>query len=214
MKQGVTKRCRLSWLTNSALVEPKCGGRGGSCGVSANEYSCAVDNCTVYLGSMCTWSPNKLWRSNSGSQPMSTAVHNAWSPNKLWRSNSIFNLWLKNQPQLTGHAPIILVPGAGGTTCRNITDDRHRRQPKDDPVWVCPGAPPLSAHNAVRKEPRAPTLFLPHFLAKNCARIHCYWSAPQLYILRSWWKYAKSAQKLYNLWCWAVFFQVTIFLFC
>jgi len=27
--QGVTKRCRLSWLTNSALIyEPKCGGRG------------------------------------------------------------------------------------------------------------------------------------------------------------------------------------------
>ncbi len=27
--QGVTKRCRLSWLTNSSLVhEPKCGGRG------------------------------------------------------------------------------------------------------------------------------------------------------------------------------------------
>jgi len=39
--QGLTKRCRLSWLTDSALVyEPKCGGRGG-CGVSANEYSCA-----------------------------------------------------------------------------------------------------------------------------------------------------------------------------
>ena len=38
---GVTKRCRLSWLTNSALVyEPNCGGRG-SCRVSANEYSCA-----------------------------------------------------------------------------------------------------------------------------------------------------------------------------
>ncbi len=38
--QGDTKRCRLSWLTNSALVyEPKCGGEGGSCGVSANEYS-------------------------------------------------------------------------------------------------------------------------------------------------------------------------------
>ena len=31
--QGVTKRCRLSWLTNSALVyEPKCGGRGGVAG--------------------------------------------------------------------------------------------------------------------------------------------------------------------------------------
>jgi hypothetical protein len=27
--QGATKRCRLSWLTNSALVyEPKCGERG------------------------------------------------------------------------------------------------------------------------------------------------------------------------------------------
>ncbi len=34
-RQGVRKRCRLSWLTNSALVyEPKRG-------VSANEYSCA-----------------------------------------------------------------------------------------------------------------------------------------------------------------------------
>ncbi len=31
--QGVTKRCRLSWLTNSALVcEPKWGGRGGFAG--------------------------------------------------------------------------------------------------------------------------------------------------------------------------------------
>jgi hypothetical protein len=36
---GFAKSCRLSWLTNSALVyEPKC---GGSCGVSANEHSCA-----------------------------------------------------------------------------------------------------------------------------------------------------------------------------
>jgi hypothetical protein len=35
---GVTKRCRLSWLTNGALeYEPKCGGFR----VSANEYSCA-----------------------------------------------------------------------------------------------------------------------------------------------------------------------------
>ncbi len=31
--QGVTKRCHLSWLTNSALVyEPKCGGRDGIAG--------------------------------------------------------------------------------------------------------------------------------------------------------------------------------------
>ncbi len=40
--QGVKKRCRLSWLTNSALVyEPNCEGRGWGCGVSANEYNCA-----------------------------------------------------------------------------------------------------------------------------------------------------------------------------
>jgi hypothetical protein len=37
--ERVTKRCRLSWQTDSALVyEPKCG--GGVVGVSANECSC------------------------------------------------------------------------------------------------------------------------------------------------------------------------------
>jgi hypothetical protein len=55
---GVTKRCRLSLPTNSALVyESKCGGIGGGgrgCRVSANEYSCAHH---------VTWSPNKLRRS-------------------------------------------------------------------------------------------------------------------------------------------------------
>ncbi len=58
--QGVTKRCRLSWLTNSALVyEPKCGGRGG--GVAGSQpISTAVHR-----------SPNKLWRSNS--------IFNLWS---------------------------------------------------------------------------------------------------------------------------------------
>ncbi len=50
--QGVTTRCRLSLLANSALVIlVQC---GGSCGVLANEYSCAHH---------VTWSPNKLWRS-------------------------------------------------------------------------------------------------------------------------------------------------------
>jgi hypothetical protein len=33
--RGVTKRCRLSWLTNSVLVyEPKCGGREELWGLS------------------------------------------------------------------------------------------------------------------------------------------------------------------------------------
>ncbi len=52
-RQGVTKRCRLSWLTNSALVnELKCRGRGGVAG--SQPMSTAVHR-----------SPNKLWRSNS-----------------------------------------------------------------------------------------------------------------------------------------------------
>jgi hypothetical protein len=45
------KRCRLYWLTNSALVyEPKCGGRGGV--AESQPMSTAVHS-----------SPNKLWRS-------------------------------------------------------------------------------------------------------------------------------------------------------
>jgi hypothetical protein len=42
--QRVTKKCRLSWLTNRALVyEPSTneGGVSCGCGVSANGYSCA-----------------------------------------------------------------------------------------------------------------------------------------------------------------------------
>jgi hypothetical protein len=36
--QGVTKRCPLSWLTNSVLVyEPKCGGGGGLRGPSPSQ---------------------------------------------------------------------------------------------------------------------------------------------------------------------------------
>jgi hypothetical protein len=35
ISQGVTKRCRLSWLTNSAFVyQPKCEGRGELRGLS------------------------------------------------------------------------------------------------------------------------------------------------------------------------------------
>jgi hypothetical protein len=42
--QGGTKRLRLSWLTNSALVyEPKCGG-GGRCGAGSQPMR------TVYTG--------------------------------------------------------------------------------------------------------------------------------------------------------------------
>jgi hypothetical protein len=50
--QGVTKSCRLSWLTNSPEYEPGCGWRGGVAG--PQSMSTAVHR-----------SPNKLWRSNS-----------------------------------------------------------------------------------------------------------------------------------------------------
>jgi hypothetical protein len=51
---GVTKRCRLSWLTYSALVyEPKCGGRARG-GAGSQPMNTAVHK-----------SPNKLRRSNS-----------------------------------------------------------------------------------------------------------------------------------------------------
>ncbi len=50
--QGDTKRCHLSWLTNSALVyEPKCV-RGGSCGVSANECSCMYTGSQINFGDL------------------------------------------------------------------------------------------------------------------------------------------------------------------
>jgi hypothetical protein len=50
--QGVTTRCRLSWLTNIALVyEPKCGGRG----VSANENSCA-HGAQINVGDLASYS--------------------------------------------------------------------------------------------------------------------------------------------------------------
>ncbi len=55
--QGVTKRCRLSLLTNSALViRVQMREEGGKLHVSANEYSFAHH---------VTRSPNKLWRSTS-----------------------------------------------------------------------------------------------------------------------------------------------------
>ena len=49
--EKVKERCRLSWLSNSALAyEPKCGG--------------GVQVISQWI-QLCTWSPNKLWRYNS-----------------------------------------------------------------------------------------------------------------------------------------------------
>ncbi len=52
--QGATKRCRLSWMTNSAIVfESQCGVMGGGGGVGSQPVSTAA-HITM------TWSPNKL----------------------------------------------------------------------------------------------------------------------------------------------------------
>ncbi len=60
--EGITKRCRLSLLTNSALViRVQMRGEGGSYEISANVYSCAHH---------VTWGPNKLWSS--------TSIFNLW----------------------------------------------------------------------------------------------------------------------------------------
>jgi len=76
--QGVTKRCRLSWLTNSALVyEPKCGGGGELRGLSqlVQLYTGAQINfgdLTLYLTygypSVTSWkNTNSMYRYNTKS---------------------------------------------------------------------------------------------------------------------------------------------------
>ncbi len=55
--QGVTKRCRLTWLTNGALVyEPKCGGRGGVEGYQ--PMSTAVHRSPNKLGDLTQYLTN------------------------------------------------------------------------------------------------------------------------------------------------------------
>ncbi len=75
--QGVTKRCRLSWLTNSGLVnEPKYGGEGGVAG--SQPMSTAVHR-----------SQNKLWRSNY--------IFNLWRKRKERRGSRLMRLFFKTQ---------------------------------------------------------------------------------------------------------------------
>ncbi len=51
--QEVTKRCRLSWLANSALVYgPKCGGKGGIAGYSCAQEPKKIWDLTPYLGNI------------------------------------------------------------------------------------------------------------------------------------------------------------------
>ncbi len=114
--RGVTKRCRLSLLslTNSALViRVQMRGEGGSCGVSANEYSCAHH---------VTWSPNILWRSNS--------IFNLWLYVSHSPSPVVSPLPLCSYVQYVcpppPHLPICPSSCSGGRSCGNILVGRGR----------------------------------------------------------------------------------------
>ncbi len=71
--QGVTKRCRLSWLTNTPIgpeYTRSNAGKRWSCGVSANEYSC-THGAQINFRDLTPYLTYKLWRSNS--------IFNLWS---------------------------------------------------------------------------------------------------------------------------------------
>ncbi len=71
-EQGVTKRCRPSWLTNSALAyEPKCGGEGGSCGVMT-EYSCTHAGAQINFGDLTPYLT--YGREGEGEEPNHTSA--------------------------------------------------------------------------------------------------------------------------------------------
>jgi hypothetical protein len=55
-RQGVTKRCLLSWLTNSALVyEPKFGGREGVAGSQPKKTEQLYTGAQTNLGDLTTY---------------------------------------------------------------------------------------------------------------------------------------------------------------
>ncbi len=67
--RGVTKRCRLSWLTNSALAYEPQMVEGGSCWVSANKYSCAHGTQIINFGDLSPYLTYALDLRTSGSVP-------------------------------------------------------------------------------------------------------------------------------------------------
>ncbi len=91
VQPGVTKRCRLSWLTNSTLVyEPKCGGRGGVAG--SQPMSTAVHRC-----------PNKLWRSDSIFNPCEQQSTISIYLHDIFRSFYLYPQFLSTQQSTDFH---------------------------------------------------------------------------------------------------------------
>ncbi len=86
-KQGVIKRCRLSWRPR---IRVQMRG-GGSCGVSANKYNCAHH---------VTWSSNKLWTGTSTSivnlccTPTNIRDQGGWIPLEYRIYSAVGACWL------------------------------------------------------------------------------------------------------------------------
>jgi hypothetical protein len=56
--QGITKICRLSWLTNSALVyEPKCGSGGGGGVAGSQPMSTVVQGTQINFRNLTSYLP-------------------------------------------------------------------------------------------------------------------------------------------------------------
>ncbi len=98
LDQGVTKRCRLSRLTKSASYEPKCGGGVAGQGLSQWEQ-------------LCTWSPNKLWRSNS--------IFNLWFRRMSRGSTPQPSLPASSQKLTSPRTPWQVCLGGPPSNCRN-----------------------------------------------------------------------------------------------
>jgi hypothetical protein len=101
--RGVTKRCRLSWLTNSALVyKPKRGGR-------------ELWGLSQWV-QLCAWNSNKLWRSNS--------IFNLWIEPTSRSPRHLDDEGIKSQsPDFSVHHPATEEGSiiATITTCRALS---------------------------------------------------------------------------------------------
>ncbi len=103
-KQGVTKRCRLSWLTNSTLVyEPKCGGRVGVARSQPMSTALYFGYLTPYLTYSSEW-PCLLcrggWAGREGS-----ALCGRYRKQRAWGAGSV-----DAQPAHTRHWDHCLPP--------------------------------------------------------------------------------------------------------
>ncbi len=122
--QGVKKRCHLSWLTNSPLVdEPQCG--EGSCVFSANEYSCAhgaqinFGDLTPYL----TYDGGPLWSPHHKVKSLIRMLGQDSNWGLTLRQSSVLTIylrcsttWLRQPLSWQRHALILTTPHPHLTT--------------------------------------------------------------------------------------------------